>query len=116
MRVLPISKAKSAVIAHTEFDNKWCLCYNTCIDLTNGEIMNDFEFDEQTDFSFLGLEESALESTVIPGQRKDRSFLTGINLMDVRMSFPGRILSSAHKAKISAGMKRYHTSKKNFKI
>ena len=81
--------------------------------------MNDGVFDEQTDFSLLGLEvfeESAPKSTVIPGQRKDRSFLTGINLIDVRMSFPGRILSSEHKAKISAGMKRYHTAKKNVKI
>jgi hypothetical protein len=31
MKVLPISKAKSVVIAHTEFDNKWALCYNTCM-------------------------------------------------------------------------------------
>ena len=29
MRVLPINKAKSVVIAHTEFDNKWTLCYNS---------------------------------------------------------------------------------------
>jgi hypothetical protein len=81
--------------------------------------MNDFEFDEQTDFSFLGLEvieELAPKSTVIRSQRKARSFQIGINLIDVRMSFPGRILSSEHKAKISAGMKRYHTSKKNVKI
>jgi hypothetical protein len=29
MKALPISRAKSEVIAHTEFDNKWALCYNT---------------------------------------------------------------------------------------
>ena len=29
MRVLPINKAKSVVIAHTEFDNKWIWVYNT---------------------------------------------------------------------------------------
>ena len=28
MKVLPTGKAKSVVIAHTEFDNKWALCYN----------------------------------------------------------------------------------------
>ena len=32
MRVLPINKAKSVVIAHTEFDNKWALCYNRILD------------------------------------------------------------------------------------
>ena len=78
--------------------------------------MNDGVFDEQTDFSFLGIEESAPESTVIHRQRKDRSFRIGINLIDVRMSFPGRILSTEHKAKISAGLKRYYSSRKNVKI
>ena len=28
MKALPISKAKFVVIARTEFDNKWTLCYN----------------------------------------------------------------------------------------
>ena len=32
MRVLPINKAKSVVIVHTEFDNKWTLCYNRILD------------------------------------------------------------------------------------
>jgi hypothetical protein len=29
MKALPISKAKSVVIAHTKFDNKWIWVYNT---------------------------------------------------------------------------------------
>ena len=77
--------------------------------------MNDW-FDEQTDFSFLNITEQKSSVASKAKQRKDRSVRIGNNLIDVRMSFPGRILSTEHKAKISAGLKRYYISKKNVKI
>ena len=97
---------------HPKFDNKWHLCYNTCIDLIKGEIMN--EFDEQTDFSFLNLTMSEPETSTV---KKSRSVPS-----DSPATFSTMIVSwtwnhtPETRAKISAGLKRYYSSRKNVKI
>jgi hypothetical protein len=57
-------------------------------------------FDEQTDFSFLGLEEQAPASKKQSKQRKDRSVQVGDICIDIRLTFRH---SEEAKAKISAG-------------
>ena len=56
-------------------------------------------FDEQTDFSFLGLEESAPASKKQSNQRNDRSVQVGDICIDIRLTFQH---SEEAKAKISA--------------
>ena len=64
-------------------------------------------FDEQTDFSFLGLEESAPASKKQSNQRKDRSVQVGDICIDIRLTFHH---SEKAKAKISACRKGVPTT------